>query len=94
MECAFVYGRPVTSPYFTDRETEISLLISEIESLKQGVNINVALLGQRGVGKTSLIKNTMLRLEKDQQVIPILVDCMPMPSIRRLSMYITKVSQI
>lgn len=90
MERAFVYGKPVINPYFTNREKEISLLIAETESLKQGVAINIALLGQRRVGKTSLIKNTMLRLKNDEQIIPIFIDCMSMPSIRRLSMYIAE----
>lgn len=90
MERAFVYGKPVMGPYFTNREKEISLLISEIGSFKQGGAINIALLGQRRVGKTSLIKNTMLRLDNDGQIIPIFIDCMSMPSIRRLSMYIAE----
>lgn len=90
MERAFVYGKPVINPYFTNREKEISLLISEIESLQQGGAINIALLGQRRVGKTSLIKNTILRLENDEQIIPIFIDCMSMPSVRRLSMYIAE----
>ncbi|OPY24781.1 MAG: Archaeal ATPase [Methanomethylovorans sp. PtaU1.Bin073] len=90
MERAFIYGKPVIGPYFTNREKEISLLLSQIESLKQGGSINIALLGQRRVGKTSLIKNTMLRFDNDVQVIPIFIDCMSMPSIRRLSMYIAE----
>lgn len=90
MERAFIYGKPVIGPYFTNREKEISLLLSQIESLKQGGSINIALLGQRRVGKTSLIKNTMLRFDNDAQVIPIFIDCMSMPSIRRLSMYIAE----
>lgn len=65
-------------------------MLSQIESLKQGGSINIALLGQRRVGKTSLIKNTMLRFDNDAQVIPIFIDCMSMPSIRRLSMYIAE----
>jgi len=90
MERAFIYGKPVIGPYFTNREKEISLLLSQIESLKQGGSINIALLGQRRVGKTSLIKNTMLRFDNDAHVIPIFIDCMSMPSIRRLSMYIAE----
>ncbi len=90
MERAFIYGKPVINPHFTNREKEISQIIYEIMSLKEGQAINLALLGQRRVGKTSLINNTIIRIDDDKQIIPIFVDCMSMPSIRRLSMYIAE----
>ena len=56
----FVYGKPVTKPYFVDREKETELILDQIRSVKHGASTNLAVFGPAGVGKTSIIKNVMM----------------------------------
>lgn len=88
METIFVYGQPVTKNHFTNRVKEIDRLYRDICIVKNEAFTNLAILGQRRVGKTSLIKNTIDLLDKDEQIIPLFIDCMSIPSMRRLSTYI------
>jgi AAA+ ATPase superfamily predicted ATPase len=81
----FVYGKPVTKPYFVDREKETELILDQIRSVKHGASTNLAVLGPRRVGKTSIIKNVMMEFEDDKEIIPIFIDCLSIPSMRRLS---------
>ena len=85
MSRAFIYGKPVTDPYFTDREEESRILRAEIENLPSETAINLAVLGPRRVGKTSLLKNVVLDLESEKRIIPLFIDCLSMPSVRRFS---------
>jgi len=85
MNRPFMYGKPVAKPYFVDRENESGVLLAEIGNLKDGTCMNLAVLGPRRVGKTSLIKNVILELESEAKVIPVFIDCLSMPSIRRFS---------
>ncbi len=81
----FVYGKPVTKPYFVDREKETGLILDQIKSVKHGASMNLAVSGPGRVGKTSIIKNVMMEFEDDKEIIPIFIDCLSMPSVRRLS---------
>ena len=80
-----MYGKPVTDPYFTDREEESGILRAEIENLPSETAINLAVLGPRRVGKTSLLKNVVLDLKSENKIIPLFIDCLSMPSVRRFS---------
>ena len=52
--------------------------------------MNLAILGQRRVGKTSLIKNVMAGVQDDEKIIPIYIDCLSMPTLRRLARVISE----
>lgn len=65
-------------------------LLNEIRMIRSGGAVNLAVLGQRRIGKTSLIKNLINELEGDEDIIPVFIDCMSMPSLRRLSTYIAE----
>lgn len=86
----FVYGKPVAKPYFVNREAETQIILDSIISVKYGASTNLAVLGQRRVGKTSVIKNVIAELEDEKTIIPIFIDCLSMPSMRRLSNVITE----
>ncbi len=76
----FVYGKPVTKPYFVDREKEKELILDQIRSVKHGASINLAVSGPRRVGKTSIIKNVMMGFD-DKKIIPTFIDCFSMQSM-------------
>ncbi len=59
----FRYGKVVTTPYFTGRETEIK----EISTTLFAGN-NVILVGQRRIGKTSLIKEVLKKINSSNMV--------------------------
>ncbi len=88
MERAFIFGKPVSYPYFTNREKEMTILLNEIKMIRSGGAVNLAVLGQRRIGKTSLINNLISGIDKEEDIIPVFIDCMSMPSLRRLSTYI------
>jgi len=66
------------------------LILDQIRSVKHGASINLAVLGPRRVGETSIIKNVMMEFEDDKEIIPIFIDCLSMPYMRRLSNVITE----
>lgn len=88
MDTVFLSGQPVSKPYFINRKKEISQLYNDIILVKNGAFTNLAILGQRRVGKTSLVKNTISLLDEDEKIIPLFIDCLSVPSMRRLSIYI------
>lgn len=90
MDTIFVSGQPVIKPHFTNRTKEMDQLYKDTIIVKNGAFTNLAILGPRRVGKTSLIKNTISLLDEDEQIIPLFIDCLPMPSMRRLSVYIAE----
>jgi len=75
MKSMFVYGRPVTGRYFVDREKEMERIRSIVNEIPAGGGSNIALIGLRRTGKTSLLKNL-----KFESAIPVFVDCYGMPS--------------
>ena len=78
----FKYGRPVTGEYFVNRENEINEIEKSIKGIKNGAEINIALVGLRRVGKTSILKN--LKFE-DRELIPVMIDCYGIPSKKILA---------
>ncbi|MGP8336878.1 MAG: hypothetical protein ACT6FC_01395 [Methanosarcinaceae archaeon] len=86
----FFYGKPVTKPYFVDRKKKTGLILDQIRNVKHGASTNLAMLGPRRVGKTSIIKNVMMEFEDDNQIIPIFIDCLSIPSMRHLSNFIAE----
>jgi AAA+ ATPase superfamily predicted ATPase len=79
-EKGFKYGKPVLPPYFVNREEELDRLYDLVSSIKDGAEKNVALMGLRRTGKTSLLKVLEKRLENDKRLIPVFIDCYGLPS--------------
>jgi len=77
---AFKYGKPVTGKYFVNREKELNELFKLVNKIKLGAEINVALIGLRRTGKTSILINLMNLLNKDKKIIPVFLDCYGIPS--------------
>ncbi len=82
----FRYGRPVTGKYFVNREKELKKIRSILSEIPKGGGNNIALIGLRRTGKTSLLKNLKLDFEG---VIPVFIDCYGMPSKALLSHQLT-----
>jgi len=83
----FKYGKPVTGKYFVNRGDELRELKNLVDSIKEGAGVNIALIGLRRTGKTSLLKNLQEDLRKDKQVVTVLIDCMGIPSKRSFTRY-------
>jgi Archaeal ATPase. len=73
----FRYGRPVTGRYFVDREKEMEKIYTILSEIPRGGGNNIALIGLRRTGKTSLLKNLKFDFEG---VVPVFVDCYGIPS--------------
>ncbi len=76
----FKYGKPVLPPYFVNREDELGKLYELVASVKEGRERNVALIGLRRTGKTSLLKVLEKKIEEDKNLIPVFIDCYGLPS--------------
>lgn len=77
---AFKFGKPVTGKYFVNRDKELKKLFDLAKNIKIGAEINVALIGLRRTGKTSLLKNLEKLLNKDKKIVPVFLDCYGIPS--------------
>jgi len=73
----FIYGRPVTGKYFVGREGEIEKIHGILSEIPVGGGNNLALIGLRRTGKTSLLKN--LRFDFNG-IVPVFMDCYGIPS--------------
>lgn len=69
MKKPFYYGKEVKGEYFTNRAKEIQEILSLLRSRPA---FNIALVGSRRIGKTSLILELKEKMDKE---IPILIKC-------------------
>jgi len=74
MQNPFQYGKVIGEPYFTDRESELAELISEVESFH-----NLVLYSPRRYGKTSLLMKLAAEL-KTRNIQVIFIDFMQVTS--------------
>jgi AAA+ ATPase superfamily predicted ATPase len=65
-------GEPVTGKDFFNRSQEINLILRRVQDLKIGRKRNLAVIGLRKTGKTSLVKEVLGKI-KDESVIPVYV---------------------
>lgn len=64
-----VLGDPVSGKDFFDRNREMGILFSTLEDFKNKEKRNIALIGIRKIGKTSIIKEFIRRLNKTKPEI-------------------------
>lgn len=71
----FVVGKPVTGEYFIDRADELAQMVNMLSAVSSGASSNVALIGLRRTGKTSLFENVRLKMMEMKQIVPVLINC-------------------
>ena len=71
----FIVGRPVTPPYFVDREDDIEKLLTLIEGLPKSASSNSILIGLRRTGKSSILENTAIALKDNKRIVPVIISC-------------------
>ena len=64
-----VLGDPVSGKEFFDRNKEQGILFSTLDDFEKGQKRNIAIIGLRKIGKTSLIKEFIRRLHKTKPKI-------------------------
>lgn len=68
----FYVGKPAQPKDFIDRKNECTYLLERLGSKK--INYNIALLGYRRIGKTSIILKTQSKLDKDPNFVIVYFD--------------------
>ena len=86
----FKYGKPVTGKYFVNRENELKQLYDLTLAIRSGAEVNIALVGLRRTGKTSLLKNLMEKLGNEKDIIVVFLDCYGIPSKNTFSKLLTE----
>ncbi len=61
----FTFGAPVPPELFFNRETEIKLILARATTIRNGLRNDLALIGPRRVGKSSLLSYLQKELEED-----------------------------
>ncbi len=84
-EPPFIVGRPVTGEYFVDREDELHRLQTLVEGVQKGASSNIALIGLRRTGKTSILENLGVLLKPNTKLIPVTVNCYGIAAKSRLA---------
>lgn len=82
-EIPFKVGRPVTGPYFVNREEEIEKIEAGVEAGQ-----SLALIAPRKLGKTSVLKEALEKLGDDYLVG--MVDCMEIADLEELAKGISR----
>ncbi len=73
-----LFSNPVIGDRFFARENELSLLCRKVEDFKKGYRQNLAILGKRQIGKSSLLLHFLSTLE-GTDIIPIYIDLSVLP---------------
>jgi AAA+ ATPase superfamily predicted ATPase len=81
----FVVGKPVTGEYFINRADELARMVNMLSAVSSGASSNVALIGLRRTGKTSLFENVRIRLMEMKQIVPVLFNCFGISTKTRFS---------
>jgi AAA+ ATPase superfamily predicted ATPase len=81
----FIVGKPVTGEYFIDRFKELDQMDRLLSAVTSGTASNMALIGLRRTGKTSLFENLKLRLASKEHVVPVLINCYGISTKSRFS---------
>ena len=70
----FTFGAPVPPELFFNREQEVARILQRITSIKTGVRNDLALIGPRRVGKSSLLSFLEVKLRR-VGIISLKIDC-------------------
>lgn len=90
----FVVGKPVTGEYFIDRTKELDQMVNLLSAVSLGASSNVALIGLRRTGKTSLFENVRLRMINMENIVPVVINCFGISTKARFSkMFIQEVAR-
>ena len=73
-----IFSNPVTGDRFFAREKDLNLLNRKVEAFKKGYRQNLAILGKRQIGKSSLILHFLSTLE-GTNIIPAYIDLSVLP---------------
>jgi len=71
----FFTAGPVVGEFFFDRERELAELLDAVRDLKRGVRHYYALIGQRKIGKTSILRELERRLRREEGLVGSFLDC-------------------
>lgn len=74
--CGVAYkmlGDPVIGTEFVDREIQLELLIRRLDNFKKGERRNIAIIGLRKIGKSSLLQQFISQISGDTSILPVLV---------------------
>jgi uncharacterized protein len=85
MRLPFLVGKPATGEYFIDRKGELEKLETLVMGVEDESASNVALIGMRRTGKTSIIVNLVERLRGDGKMVPVGINCYGISSKSRFS---------
>ena len=81
----FIVGKPVAGEYFINREDELARMVGMLSAVRSGASSNIALIGLRRTGKTSLFENVKQRLMKIERIVPVLFNCFGISTKTRFS---------
>jgi uncharacterized protein len=81
----FIVGRPVIGEYFVDREDELHRLLTIVSGVQKGASSNIALIGLRRTGKTSILENLEVQLKPNPKLIPVIANCYGIAAKSRLA---------
>ena len=84
-EPPFIVGRPVVGEYFVDREEELRRLQILVAGVQKGASSNIALIGLRRTGKTSILENLEVLLKPNAKLIPVIANCYGIATKSRLA---------
>jgi AAA+ ATPase superfamily predicted ATPase len=84
-EPPFIVGRPVIGEYFVDREDELHRLQTLVTGVQTGASSNIALIGLRRTGKTSILENLEVLLKPNVKLIPVIANCYGIATKSRLA---------
>lgn len=84
----FIVGRPVMGDFFVDREDELRRLQTLVEGVQKGASSNIALIGLRRTGKTSIMENLESLLKPNLRIIPVILNCYGIAAKSRLAQQI------
>lgn len=54
---------------------ELAQMVNMLSAVRSGASTNVALIGLRRTGKTSLFENVRLKIMEMKQIVPVLINC-------------------
>jgi AAA+ ATPase superfamily predicted ATPase len=72
-----MFADPVQGDVFFNRHENLELMKKRISGLKKGYRQNVALLGQKLIGKSSLLLQLINELNTDNEILPIYLEVRP-----------------